>query len=118
MFTNFIRDVRKLNRVKNTWGIIYKEYRFSPSSGLMKHAQKALFSMADFMDEHNLAVYFLGIYGESIDTGTPGSKEQFERFKEKIKNQINLGLVEDKTALEEFISQAERFDVNCEELKT
>lgn len=116
MFT-FFRNFKKLNRVKKTWEIALKCYKFSPSPGLMEHTQKALFSMADFMDENNLAVYFLGIYGESVDTETPGAKEQFERFREKVKNQIRLGLVWDKTALEEFSTQAERLGVNCEELK-
>ena len=117
MFAKFIRNAKQLNRVKKTWEIILKEYRFSPSVGLMEHTQKSLFSMSDYMNEHNLAVYFLGIYGESIDTGAPGAKDQFERFKEKIKNQIDLGLVGDKTALEEFSTQAKRLGIDCEELK-
>ena len=117
MFANFIRNAKQLNRLKKTWGVVLNNYKLSPSPGLMKHAQKSLFSMADYMDEHNLAVYFLGIYGESIDDGTSGAKEQFLRFKAIIKNQIEVGLVNDKVALKEFSIQAERFDVNCNELE-
>lgn len=117
MFAKFIRNFKQLNRVKNTWKIVINGYRFSPSPGLMEHAQSSLLSMSDYMDEHNLAVYFLGIYGESIDDGSLGAAEQFIRFKEKIENQMRLGLVKDQIALKEFSTQAERFGVNCEALK-
>lgn len=115
MFAKFIRSAKQLNRVKKTWEIILQSYKFSPSPGLMEHAQRPLFSMADFMDEHNLAVFFLGIYGESIEDGAPGAKEQFTRFKEKINSQIELGLVNDAIALKEFRMQAERLGINCAE---
>jgi hypothetical protein len=116
MFAIF-RNAKKQNRLGKTWEIIINEYRFSPSTGLMEHAQSSLLSMSDYMDEHNLAVYFLGIYGESIDEGSLGATEQFKKFKEKIETQMKLGLVNDQVALKEFSTQAERFGLNCEALK-
>lgn len=92
-------------------------YRFVPSAERQKKLWPHLVEMADLLNEHELAAYFLALYAKDIDPNIPEAAPQLVKFRGVLLKACENGFVSNSLVVEEFCDGLRKHGVDTTELR-